>query len=387
MRLLWVVPRYGPDVLGGAEFLVRALATRAAPAGWRVEVATTCAVDHATWRNEVPAGTSEDGRVTVHRFPVGPRDAARYDALHPVILSGGAGYAEELEWLAQSVTSPALEAFLERTAPDVDLVIFSPYLFGTTVWGAQIAPERSAHMPCLHDEPYARLRTVKAVLEASRGCLFNAPGEERLARSLHRIRDGGVVGMGYDPPAAGGSAAGRSPLPGGGHLVYAGRLEEGKRVDVLVDHVTRMRREDPSAPRLLLLGAGGYRVPSGSRAHVVEGGFVSEADKRAALADALALVNASRMESLSLVQLEAWYEGTPCIVDAGSAVMADHCAASGGGLVFADYAGFRDAVRALRDDPALAAGMGARGRDYVLDVYGWPAVRERFRSVVERLAA
>lgn len=363
---------------------MRALATRAAPADWEVEVATTCAVDHATWANAVPAGTVVDEGMAVHRFPVGPRDVSRYDALHPLVLSAGAGYAEELEWLAQSVTSPGLDAFIERRAPETDLVLFSPYLFGTTVWGAQIAPERSAHMPCLHDEPYARLATIRSVVEASRGCLFNAPAEERLARSLYDVRDGGVVGMGFDPPA---TPAGDPPLPARSYLVYAGRLEEGKRVQVLVEHVTRMREEDLRAPRLLLLGGGGYQVPRASRDHVVRAGFVPEAAKRAALAGALALVNASRMESLSLIQLEAWREGTPAVVDAGSAVMAEHCAVSGGGFAFDGYEAFRDAVRALRDEPGLAREMGARGRDYVLDVYGWPPVRERFRAVVERLAA
>lgn len=385
VRLLWVVPRFGSEVLGGAETHVRGLVTRAVPAEWSVEVATTCAVDHTTWANALPPGTFDEAGVTVHRFPVGPRDAARYDALHPLILSGDASYAQELEWLSQSVTSPELDAFIERRAADIDLVIFSPYLFGTTVWGAQVVPEQAAHMPCLHDEPYARLHTVRAVIEGARGCLFNAPGEERLARSLYRVRDGGVVGMGYELPATPAGQAGRAPLTGEPYLVYAGRLEEGKRVQVLVEYVTRMREEDASAPRLLLLGRGGYQVPRSARRHVVHAGVVSEGDKRAALAGALALVNASRMESLSLIQLEAWCEGTPCIVDAGSVVMAEHCATSGGGLTFACYEEFSDAVRHLRDDPAQAVEMGLRGREYVLDVYGWPAVSARFRTLIERL--
>ncbi len=126
MRLLWVVPRFGAGLVGGAEMLVRGLATRALPEGWRSEIATTCAVNHFTWENELPSGTAEEdgvarprpghagaprrlalgGRhdlrreplhvgeraprgttdeegVTVHRFPVGGRDGARYEATPP----------------------------------------------------------------------------------------------------------------------------------------------------------------------------------------------------------------------------------------------------------------------------------------------------------------
>lgn len=379
------MPRYGPQVLGGAETHVRALAERATPAGWSVEVATTCALDHTTWANAVEPGTLTVEGIPVHRFPVGPRDAARYEALHGPVLRGDIDYPGELEWLAQSVTSPAMEAFLEREAGRFDLILLSPYLFGTTLWGAQIAPDRTGLMPCLHDEPYARLRTVAAVIEGTRGCMFNAEAEERFARGLFRVPEGGVVGMGFDDP--GPAPPPPDAAPDGPYVVYAGRLEEGKGVHELVEHVTAMRERTPSAPRLLLLGRGGYRVPEASRPHVVSAGFVSEADKRALIAGAVALVNASRMESMSIVQLEAWAEGVPSVVSAGSAVMADHAARSGGGLVFADGAQFAEAVLGLAGDPAEARRLGARGREWALDVYGWPAVSARFRDVAERLAA
>lgn len=386
MKLLWVVPRYGRGVAGGAETLVRALATRSAAMGWTAEVATTCAADHVTWANELLEGTVVEDGVTVRRFPVGPRDARRYDALHAAILSGRAGYADELEWLAHSVWSPEMQAFLEDGA-EHDLRVLSPYLFGTTLWGAQAAPERSALLPCLHDEPYARLRTVRGVLGAVRGCLFNAPAEERLAGRLAPVRDGGVVGMGFDAPQGApgpGPAATRDLGP---YLVYAGRLEEGKRVQVAVDHVLRLAAERRDGPALVLMGSGGYRPPPAARGRVVELGYVSEQDKRAVYAGAVALVNPSEMESLSIVLMEAWLEGTPAIVAAGSEVTSDHVARSGGGMAFGSYDEFRAAATRLLDDPAERERMGARGRAYVLDEYGWPAVWERLTAVAGRLAA
>jgi glycosyltransferase involved in cell wall biosynthesis len=289
-----------------------------------------------------------------------------------------------VEWLGQSVWSEELERWLETS--DHDLAVLCPYLFGTTLWGALSDPGRTAVIPCLHDEPYAHLGTVRRMLQRVRGCMFNAPGEERLARRLAAVRGGGVVGLGFDPPDG-------SPRPGfaaerglGEYVLYAGRLEEGKRVDVAVDHAIRYRREHPDGPRLVLIGSGGYRPPAAAADTVVLLGYVSEEDKRRAYAEALCLVNPSHLESLSIVLMEAWLEGTPALVAAGSEVLTDHCATSGGGGAFADYAQYRDALDALRSDPAAAHEMGARGREYVLDVYGWASVRRRFRAVAEALA-
>lgn len=385
MRLLWVVPRYGADVVGGAETLVRGLATRATPEGWSVEVATTCAIDHTTWRNVLPAGWVEEDGIRVHRFPVGQRDHARYELLHAAVQSGSAAYVDELEWLAHGAWSPELDDFIERSPHD--LVVLCPYLFGTTVWGAHAAGERAVMMPCLHDEPYARVDAVRRTMQAARGCMFNAPAEERLARRLYRLGEGGVVGMGYDPPP-GRPPAGFARRHGlGTYLIYAGRIEEGKRVGVAVEYAVRYARERAGAPRLLLIGRGTYRPPRSARGAVVELGFLSDAHKRAAFAEALALVNPSHLESLSLVLLESWLEGTPALVATGSEVMREHVETSGGGRCFASYAEYRDAVDELLADPAAARRMGAAGREYVLDVYGWPEVARRFRDVLERIAA
>jgi glycosyltransferase involved in cell wall biosynthesis len=192
--------------------------------------------------------------------------------------------------------------------------------------------------------------------------------------------------MGFDPPA------GPPPPPPaavrdlGPYLVYAGRLEEGKRVPVAVDHVMRLAGERRDGPALVLMGRGGYRAPASARGHVVELGYVSEEEKRAVYSGAAALVNPSEMESLSIVLMEAWLEGTPAIVASGSEVMNDHVARSGGGMTFGSYDEFRDAAGRVLDNPGERERMGARGRTYALEEYGWPAVWERLTVVAERLA-
>jgi glycosyltransferase involved in cell wall biosynthesis len=387
MRLLWVVPRFGNATVGGAERLVGELATRATPQGWTSEIATTCAVSHYTWADELEAGTRQEDGLLVHRFEVGPRNGLRYEQLHPAILSGEAGYDDELEWLANSVWAPGLQDFLADRVGEYDLALFAPYLFGTTVWGAQVVPERSALVPCLHDEPYARLETVRRVVEASRGCLFNTDAEERLARRLYDVPAGQVVGLGFDDPAGPPGAGFAGPRGLGEYVLYAGRLEEGKRVHVAVDYAVRYAQERPHAPKLVLIGRGSYKPPPEADGVVVNAGFVSEEDKRAAYAEALAFVSPSHMESLSIVLMEAWLEGTPALLAAGSEVLREHAERSGGALTFESYEEYRESLDRLRAEPELRDELGAGGREYVLSTFSWPAVRGRFREAVESLVS
>src|SRR3954470_9983757 len=69
-RLALVPPRYGPDVIGGAELVLREVAHGLAARGWEIDVLTTCAGHHHAWPTHYPAAPSSDGAVTVRRFPV-----------------------------------------------------------------------------------------------------------------------------------------------------------------------------------------------------------------------------------------------------------------------------------------------------------------------------
>src|SRR5262249_16127247 len=63
-----IVQRYGPEVTGGAEAHARQIVDRLSP-HWELRVLTSCAVDHLSWANALPAGESEVDGVPVVRFP------------------------------------------------------------------------------------------------------------------------------------------------------------------------------------------------------------------------------------------------------------------------------------------------------------------------------
>src|SRR5664280_995140 len=84
MKLVFVTPRYGTEVIGGAETAARMVAERLClRPDWEVEVLTSCALDHLTWENTEPAGTSVLNGVTVHRFPTASRRLLDYFELEP----------------------------------------------------------------------------------------------------------------------------------------------------------------------------------------------------------------------------------------------------------------------------------------------------------------
>lgn len=374
-----VVPRFGPGIVGGAENLIRGLALHAFGDDDLVEIATTCAVDHETWANVLPPGERVEDGLTVRRFPVSPRDEASHRRLHARLLAQGRlDYLEELELMGTSVWSADLQRYLEAHGATYDFVIFSPYLFGTTYWGVQAWPERSVLIPCLHDEPYAYMRCVREMVASCAGCLFNTPAEERLGRRLFDVPGGGVVGLGFDPPThpADPTFASRHGL--GRYVVYAGRLEEAKRVNVAVDYVCRYAREHAPDLRLVLIGSGGYEPPADAR-EVIRVGFLEDQEKRAALAGAVALVHPSELESLAIVLMEAWLEGTPALVAEGSEVMREHVDVSGAGFSFGSYSTFARALDSIVRDPALASRLGVAGRDYVISTANWAVVRARLR--------
>jgi glycosyltransferase involved in cell wall biosynthesis len=388
MRYLFVVPRFGVGAVGGAERLAHQLATRALGDEDEAMIATTCAVDHHTWENALPAGTATEDGLTVHRFRVGPRDAQRFAQLHHTLVStGGLSYADELEFLSQSVWSLDLQTFLRDEGHRFDLIFFIPYLFGTTYWGMQVHPERSVLIPCLHDEPYAYMRSVHDMVEASAGCLFNTSAEKRLAESLYHLPQSAVVGLGFDAYTRQAPLGFAERHGLGRYLVYVGRLEEGKGVGVAAEHVAQFARKHAPDLRLVLVGSGPYRPSRRIAPFVHHAGWLTEDEKRSAIAGAIALVNPSRMESLSIVLMESWLEKVPVLVSSQSDVLREHIESSNGGLCFGDYGEFVSGLRRLLESPDDRAHLGAAGLHYVESTMSWPRVRERFTAATRAIVS
>jgi glycosyltransferase involved in cell wall biosynthesis len=392
MRLAIVAPRYGPGIVGGAETLCRDHAERLRAAGHDVEVLTTCARDHFTWRNELPAGRTVIDGVTVHRYPVTiTKDWATVTTLHARLDAGfRLDEAAERRWVENTGYSEPLLAGIAEAAQRVDAVLFAPYLFASTVFGARVAPERSLIIPCLHDEAYARFGIVQETLRGAAGLIFNSAPERDLARALlgDTLPDNRVVGVGFDEPGALDPDAWRQRTHIDGDIVsYAGRREIAKNFPLLLEWMTAynqsLSRCGPAT--LAAMGSGDIRAPRSARRVVRDLKFAPQHDKLQAFAASVATAQLSLNESFSYVLMESWLAGTPVLVHADCAVTRAHCEESGGGLWVREAETFAEALDRLRRDPALRARLAASGGRYVRTHYSWPAVLARLEGAVREL--
>src|SRR5919201_6738587 len=114
MRILIVVQRYGPEVVGGSESHARVVAQRLAKLN-EVEVATTTALDYWTWAPHFGAGESLDGSVRAPRFPVATGRSATFKEVERRLLFEPHPLDDERAWLvAQGPHAPELLEFLHR---------------------------------------------------------------------------------------------------------------------------------------------------------------------------------------------------------------------------------------------------------------------------------
>ena len=338
---------------------------------------TTCAVDHRTWRNELPAGTESYKGLRVRRFPISDRDLGIHGELDRAISSGfRLSPEEELLWLRHGPTSVAMEEELAARGENYDAIIALPYLFGTTYFAYAACPSRAVIIPCLHDEPFAYFGFVREMLSGARGLLFNTNAEAMLAqRIVGRLAPWGIVGVGLDPPRARSRRLRRLKLPQPS-ILYVGRRESGKNTPLLIDYFVRYKRRR-TAPLFLAFAGSGDPVPN--RPDIVE----AKLDWKSPLdvfGAATIACQPSINESLSIVLLESWQAERPALVHGACDVTREHCERSNGGLWFSSYAEFEEVLDRVLGSDALRRALGHNGRAYVEREYSWTAVLERFET-------
>lgn len=386
-RVLVVVQRYG-DVAGGAEAHARELVKRLRP-HVSVTVATTTARDYWTWKNELIAGEDRVDGVPVHRFPVTAgraRDFRRHE--HAAFRPGHRLADEEAFIRAQGPVAPALLDFVHRRGSSYDCVIFFTYIYAPTVHGVPLVPERAIVVPTAHDEPALGLSAYRPVFHAPRALAFNTVEERDM---VHR-RFGNqrvphdVVGVGVEIPASPDPARFRQRYGiSGPYFLYLGRIVGSKGCPELFAHWERFASRHDGPVTLVLAGHREMAVPD--RPDVRYVGTVSEADKFDALAGCTALTYSGRLDSLSIITLEAWAMGRPVVVSARAPVLASMSRRAGAGLAYGSAEEFGELLELLLERPAVAAGIGAAGRDFVARTYTWPRVVEKYLDLFAEVRA
>jgi len=384
--IAFVPVRYGTQVVGGAETLTRLLVEELHSRGWPVEVITTCALDPYSWTNHFPDGEELIHGITVRRFPTESRKYTRrvFKTETRMLNRKRVSKRKQKSWIRNVVTSDAMRRYLGEHRDDYRAYVFAPYLFGTTYQGVMEVPEKSYIIPCLHDEPYIYYAIYRQLMDSVRGLMFNSVPEMELARRIYgQDLPGRVVGMGFEPYAADGDRFRSKYSIRGDFVLYTGRREIAKNTPMLLRFFCNYLENTGREVSLVLTGAGHIDIPFSFRNRVIDVGYVDERDLRDAYAAATLICHPSTKESFSIMILEAWLAGLPCLIHADCAVTRYHVEQCAGGLWFSDYPDFHEALGFLLDHPRVRAEMGERGREYVLSKYSWDEVVRNFSAALE----
>jgi glycosyltransferase involved in cell wall biosynthesis len=389
LRVAFVVQRYGPEVVGGAELHCRWVAEHVA-ARHEVEVLTTTATDYLSWTNVLPAGPSRVNGVTVRRFPVARerREEEFFPVANKVCFFDHTD-EEERRWLEEhGPVTPGLVEHLRDHEKDYDAIVFFSYRYWTTYFGMQVAPHKSLLVPTAEHDRVLYLRLFRGFFRLPAAIVFNSPEEKDLIERVtgNEGLPGEVVGTGIERPAAVpvDEVAPRLDLLGD-YFVYVGRIEPEKGCAVMIDHFLRWQRETRATSTLALFGRS--TMTFSENAHVRLMGVVPDGEKLAAIARSRALIMPSRHESLSMVVLEAWMMGRPVLVNGDCEVLRGQVLRADGGLYYRRYEEFAAAMDLLVSESTLADRLGAQGREYFEANYAWDRILEKYERLLARAAS
>ncbi|HXQ60014.1 MAG TPA: glycosyltransferase family 4 protein, partial [Acidimicrobiales bacterium] len=356
MKVAFVTPRYGPEIMGGAETAARQLAEHlTAECGWEVEVFTTCAVDHITWDDVLAPGDSVLNGVTVHRFRSASGRVRQFYEIDGRLRSapGEASKQDARTWLECNgpVTPDLLDAL---GGTDADVVAFYPYLYYPTVAGMDVVSVPRVLHPAAHDEPALYLPVFAATYAEADAICYHTAAERRLVQRIHRVAQVPqiVLGLGVGEVVEGGRSGGE--ILGIGerpYVVSVGRVDAHKGSAMLARFFQLYKQRHPGPLALALVGPVAVSIPEDD--DIVVTGVVSEADKWDLVRDAQVAISPSALESFSLVVLEAWEKSVPVMVNATCDPTREHCQRSGGGLWFGSFREFEVVLERLSTDAGL----------------------------------
>jgi len=397
MRILFVIQRYGPDIVGGSERCCLEFAERLVTRGHEVHVATSCATGYDTWANRFPPSSGELGGVMVHRFETpAPRDNQRFEPYHQRIVNGPWEPSPAAADLWSHVLGPQLVGFrpwLCENAPRFDVVIPFTYLYRPTYDALDLCRGvvPTLFHPLAHNEAYLGMSFFDELFCWATACAFNVEEEAELVERRFGVggpdaTDAAVVGIGSELPPSSNASAFRERFDLGDQpfVLYVGRIDPDKGVGELVGAHAHYEATSSAPARLVFIGESLETSPDLGGALVT--GFLDRALVDSAMAGMVALAQPSHNESFSMVLVEAWGHRRPAVVQGGCDVLAGQARRSGGAVVYRSPEEYAAAVSVLVDDADLAQRMGDAGHDYVVDRYEWDGLIDRYESLLERVA-
>ena len=385
-----VTPWFG-RFAGGAELLARGMARELNKRGVPTIVFTTCSLSpyDSWWQDHHQPGADEVDGIQTLRFATG-KVREPYDSVISK-LSRGKSLAEreQQDFFDYGINSVELVQALREYVNDGYELIALPYFHGLTHSVVNAYPKKISLIPCFHDEPQFYWQATERLLENSKHIFFNSHEEKQLTIRNYgpsvgrRVVESVVTGVGVELPASNGASPEQpEPLPER-YFVYAGRKERGKNVHLLSEWFLEYAKAQQGSTKLVFIGGGDASlVPASERC--LDLGFVSEARKLEVMKNSLGVINLSENESFSIVIMEGWLCGVPCVVSANCAVTRSHVSRCNGGLFVSSQDEFCQGLRYLEDHEPVRQRLGANGRQYLAREFSYDTVLARYLGELSR---
>ena len=249
-KVAFVTPRYGLQIMGGAETAVRNLAEHLrARTGWEAEVHTTCALDPHTWADELEPGTSELNGVSVHRHPSAQGRLPDFYGLDGLLRLAPRRATREQGTRWVDYNGPVSPQLVEAVcASDADVVAFTPYLYHPTVAAIGKVPMPAVFHPAAHDEPALYFSVFRGTFGSADAFCFYTGAERTLVERMYPVaeRPQIVLGLGVGDAEGrgrpGGEVLGLGDRP---YVVSVGRVDEHKGSKMLASYFATYKERHP----------------------------------------------------------------------------------------------------------------------------------------------
>lgn len=405
-KIVFLAVQYGLEVNGGAEIHCRMIAERLA-ACYDVEVFTSKFINYKTFEPFYKNDVDILNGVTIRRFDNINFDKNLHDTtrrrtkfsrkLRRNLFRAGAleffsnrvthwnfGIDREINMLkAQGFYSPSLLDFLSAHEHEYKAIISFSYCFPHTIFGCNIAPQKTILVPTVHNEGDLFRSIQTKLFSGVKHIAFNTPEEEKLARRVfgNKMAPSSIVGVGVDvaAPAPKTVVTQKYNLPQN-YILYFGRVCESKMGN-LIGWFLDYKKKHPGDVKLVLTG----RIFMQKKEHndIVYTGFVSEEEKTALILNSKLVVNPSKNESLSLLLLETMWLGKTLLVNGKSDVMKQHCIKSGHAAQY--YVSKNDFIKKLHHmlSNTDIAETSRKAKAYVEENYNWEIIIKKYRKLID----
>lgn len=389
-KLGFVIPWYAKDIPGGAEMALRGLAEHLAASNVDLEILATCVEKFGSdWNvNYYSEGIERVNGINVRRFKVKKRNAEKFHQVNYKFMNHiPVSLKEENIFLREMVNSTDLYEYIEKHKDEYELFVFIPYMFGTTYYGCEKCFNKAVLIPCFHDEAYAYMEHFKERFSKVKGMIFHARPEYELAVRIYDLSEveTAVLGTGiYTDIKYNADDFRKKYNINEPFIIYAGRKEAGKNVDLLIKYFDLYKKRNVSNLKLVIIGGGDISIPNSIINDIYDLGYIPIQDKYDAYAAAEFLCNPSKFESFSLIIMESWLCHRPVLVFGECEVTKSFVSECNGGLYFNNYFEFEACLNYMQEHKEIAMQMGENGNHYVVKNFSWDVIVERYLAFFER---